>query len=49
MTGEFRLLDKRNGHENAAVLFYHLTMLMGLCLVAHTPFTKLLQAIGREK
>ena len=34
MTGEFRLLDKRNGLENAAVLFYRLTMIMSVRHVA---------------
>jgi len=33
-TGEFRLLKKRNGLENATVLFYGITIGMSLCRVA---------------
>ena len=34
MTGEFRLLDKRNGLKNAAVPFYRSTMIMSVRHVA---------------
>ena len=34
MTGEFRLLDKRNGLENAAVPFYRSTIIMSVRHVA---------------
>ena len=49
MTGEFRLLDKRNGHEHAAVLFYRLTMLVGLCLVAHYTIHKAITGYWQRK
>ncbi len=49
MTGEFRLRDKGNGLENAAVLFYRLTMITDVLSVArHAIRAQLKEVIARK-